>query len=61
MSQPVIEFWSDFGSSYAYFASLEVEALAEKHWPRGRLAALHARNRLRGHRSAGALPYASEA
>ena len=29
MSQPVIEFWSDFGSSYAYFASLEVEALAE--------------------------------
>ncbi len=31
MTQPVIEFWFDFGSSYAYFASLEVEALAEKH------------------------------
>ena len=26
-----MEFWFDFGSSYAYFASLEVEALAEKH------------------------------
>ena len=31
MTQPVMEFWFDFGSSYAYFASLEVEALAEKH------------------------------
>jgi 2-hydroxychromene-2-carboxylate isomerase len=31
MTQPVIEFWFDFGSSYAYFASLEIEALAAKH------------------------------
>jgi 2-hydroxychromene-2-carboxylate isomerase len=26
-----VEFWFDFGSSYAYFASLEIEALAAKH------------------------------
>jgi 2-hydroxychromene-2-carboxylate isomerase len=31
MTQPVIEFWFDFSSSYAYFASLEIEALAAKH------------------------------
>lgn len=31
MTQPVIEFWFDFGSSYAYFASLDIEALAAKH------------------------------
>ena len=31
MTPPAIEFWFDFGSSYGYFASLEVEALAEKH------------------------------
>ena len=31
MIQPVIEFWFDFSSSYAYFASLEIEALAAKH------------------------------
>jgi 2-hydroxychromene-2-carboxylate isomerase len=31
MPQPVIEFWFDFSSSYAYFASLEIEALAAKH------------------------------
>jgi 2-hydroxychromene-2-carboxylate isomerase len=29
--RPVIEFWFDFGSSYAWFASLEIEALATKH------------------------------
>ena len=26
-----IEFWFDFASGYAYFASLEIEALAERH------------------------------
>jgi 2-hydroxychromene-2-carboxylate isomerase len=31
MPQPVIEFWFDFSSSYAYFAALEIEALAQKH------------------------------
>jgi 2-hydroxychromene-2-carboxylate isomerase len=31
MDRRVIEFWFDFGSSYAYFAALEVEALATKH------------------------------
>jgi 2-hydroxychromene-2-carboxylate isomerase len=31
MTKAPIEFWFDFGSSYAYFASLEVEALAERH------------------------------
>lgn len=31
MAKAPIEFWFDFGSSYAYFASLEVEALAAKH------------------------------
>jgi 2-hydroxychromene-2-carboxylate isomerase len=31
MTKAPIEFWFDFGSSYAYFASLEVEALAAKH------------------------------
>src|SRR5438552_19069048 len=31
MAKPAVEFWFDFGSSYAYFASLEVEALMEKH------------------------------
>ena len=31
MTAPVIEFWFDFSSSYAYFASLEIEALAERH------------------------------
>jgi 2-hydroxychromene-2-carboxylate isomerase len=31
MTQPIIEFWFDFGSSYAYFASLEIEALTAKH------------------------------
>src|SRR2546430_9574314 len=27
----VIEFWFDFASGYAYFAALEIEALAERH------------------------------
>lgn len=31
MDRPVIEFWFDFGSSYAYFAALEIESLAQKH------------------------------
>ena len=31
MARPEIEFWFDFSSSYAYFASLEIESLAEKH------------------------------
>jgi 2-hydroxychromene-2-carboxylate isomerase len=31
MAQPHIEFWFDFSSSYAYFASLEIEPLALKH------------------------------
>ena len=31
MTQPVIEFWFDFSSSYAYFAALEIDALAQKH------------------------------
>jgi 2-hydroxychromene-2-carboxylate isomerase len=31
MSSPVIEYWFDFGSSYAYFASFEIEALAARH------------------------------
>lgn len=31
MAKAPIEFWFDFGSSNAYFASLEVEALAAKH------------------------------
>ena len=26
-----IEFWFDFASGYAYFAALEIEALAERH------------------------------
>ena len=30
MAQPIIEFWFDFSSSYAYFASLEIEALAAR-------------------------------
>jgi 2-hydroxychromene-2-carboxylate isomerase len=30
MTAPVIEFWFDFSSSYAYFAALEIEALAER-------------------------------
>ncbi len=37
MTKAAGEFWFDFGSSYAYFASLEVEALLEKH---GRAVAL---------------------
>lgn len=28
---PPIEFWFDFASGYAYFAALEIEALAERH------------------------------
>lgn len=28
---PVIEFWFDFSSSYAYFAALEIEAIADRH------------------------------
>lgn len=31
MTQPTIEFWFDFGSAYAYFASFEIEDLAAKH------------------------------
>jgi 2-hydroxychromene-2-carboxylate isomerase len=31
MSKPVIEFWFDFSSSYAYFAALEIGNLADKH------------------------------
>jgi 2-hydroxychromene-2-carboxylate isomerase len=31
MAEPQIEFWFDFSSSYAYFASLEIEPLAQKH------------------------------
>jgi len=31
MADPQIEFWFDFSSSYAYFASLEIEGLAQKH------------------------------
>jgi 2-hydroxychromene-2-carboxylate isomerase len=31
MTRPAIEFWFDFGSSYAYFASLEIEELAARH------------------------------
>jgi len=30
-SKPPIEFWFDFASGYAYFASLEIEALAARH------------------------------
>jgi len=29
--RPPIEFWFDFASGYAYFAALEIEALAERH------------------------------
>jgi 2-hydroxychromene-2-carboxylate isomerase len=31
MTQAAIEFWFDFSSSYAYFASLEIEDLAARH------------------------------
>lgn len=30
MGAPVIEFWFDFGSTYAYFASLEIDELAAR-------------------------------
>src|SRR5689334_24993336 len=28
---PAIEFWFDFASGYAYFAALEIDALAQRH------------------------------
>lgn len=31
MTKPVIEFWFDFSSSYAYFAALEIGDLADKY------------------------------
>ncbi|HYB98699.1 MAG TPA: hypothetical protein VEC57_06135 [Candidatus Limnocylindrales bacterium] len=35
MSEPPspIEFWFDFASGYAYFAALEIDALAQRHGP----------------------------
>src|SRR5262252_6801065 len=52
---PSIEFWFDFASGYAYFAALEIEALAGRH---GRIvASLHTWCCVQGHGRARSEPH----